>query len=105
MVWRGQCYTLQTTACRSVERVSSLWDLMRQTAPRRFFMSVTAALGILRRMDRRQRSLPVALRMALEASAAGDSTQIRRLTPLETERLMGWPDHHTLVRGWRRDQT
>jgi DNA (cytosine-5)-methyltransferase 1 len=28
----------------------------------------------------------------------GDSTNVRRLTPLECERLMGWPDNHTLNR-------
>ena len=28
----------------------------------------------------------------------GDNTNVRRLTPLECERLMGWPDNHTLNR-------
>ena len=28
----------------------------------------------------------------------GDEMQVRRLTPIECERLMGWPDNHTLHR-------
>jgi len=30
--------------------------------------------------------------------ATGDTMQVRRLTPVECERLMGWPDNHTLPR-------
>ena len=29
-----------------------------------------------------------------------DGPSVRRLTPVETERLMGWPDGHTIVAGW-----
>jgi hypothetical protein len=29
-----------------------------------------------------------------------DGPSVRRLTPIETERLMGWPDGHTIVAGW-----
>jgi len=29
-----------------------------------------------------------------------DGPSVRRLTPVETERLMGWPDGHTIVDGW-----
>ena len=34
-------------------------------------------------------------------SVSGDqrNTAVRRITPLEAERLQGWPDHHTLHRG------
>lgn len=28
----------------------------------------------------------------------GEQMQVRRLTPVECERLMGWPDNHTLHR-------
>lgn len=28
----------------------------------------------------------------------GETMQVRRLTPIECERLMGWPDNHTLPR-------
>lgn len=28
----------------------------------------------------------------------GEPMQVRRLTPVECERLMGWPDNHTLNR-------
>ncbi len=37
-----------------------------------------------------------------ESRATVASTVIRRLTPLECERLMGWPDDHTR---WRADGT
>lgn len=30
-----------------------------------------------------------------------DGPSVRRLTPVETERLMGWPDGHTIVAGWQ----
>ncbi len=29
------------------------------------------------------------------------SSSVRRLTPTETERLMGWPDGHTIVHNWK----
>jgi hypothetical protein len=29
------------------------------------------------------------------------SASVRRLTPIETERLMGWPDGHTIVKDWK----
>ena len=29
------------------------------------------------------------------------SSSVRRLTPVETERLMGWPDGHTIVKDWK----
>ncbi len=32
---------------------------------------------------------------------ATSSLLVRRLTPLECERLMGWPDGHTIVPGWK----
>jgi DNA (cytosine-5)-methyltransferase 1 len=30
-----------------------------------------------------------------------DGPSVRRLTPVECERLMGWPDGHTIVEGWQ----
>jgi len=35
--------------------------------------------------------------------ATGDTMQVRRLTPVECERLMGWPDNHTLPRADGKD--
>lgn len=31
-------------------------------------------------------------------ASEGETMQVRRLTPIECERLMGWPDNHTLPR-------
>ena len=28
------------------------------------------------------------------------TSSVRRLTPVECERLMGWPDGHTIATGW-----
>ena len=36
---------------------------------------------------------------AVTTDSAISTGRPRRLTPLECERLMGWPDHHTLVPG------
>jgi site-specific DNA-cytosine methylase len=34
-------------------------------------------------------------------SLATNGPSVRRLTPTECERLMGWPDGHTIVEGWQ----
>jgi site-specific DNA-cytosine methylase len=33
-----------------------------------------------------------------QTTTLGETMQVRRLTPVECERLMGWPDNHTLHR-------
>jgi DNA (cytosine-5)-methyltransferase 1 len=37
-------------------------------------------------------------RHAVAETTLGETMQVRRLTPVECERLMGWPDNHTLPR-------
>ena len=37
-------------------------------------------------------------RHAVAETTLGETMQVRRLTPVECERLMGWPDNHTLYR-------
>ena len=37
-------------------------------------------------------------RHAVAETTLGETMQVRRLTPIECERLMGWPDNHTLPR-------
>lgn len=46
--------------------------------------------------------LPIELREALEQIVSGKvlGDQVRRLTPTECERLMGWPDGWTFSQKW-----
>jgi hypothetical protein len=130
MAWRGASSTLAISVLHNDEGASSssatvttLSMVLERNAPRRFSLSAKAAAGILRRADRRGKTLPESLRMALEQLeqssreliaepeppktnfSSGTVTEnppssIRRLTPVETERLMGWPDGWTIVESW-----
>ena len=120
MAWPTGYLTLATSECRSdddgcLSLESRLTDVMEQSAPRRFYLSATAARGILRRAEKRGRSLPAELDTALRALAASDTTptqtpssptpspspakttsSVRRLSPTECERLMSYPDGWTI---------
>jgi site-specific DNA-cytosine methylase len=79
-----------------------LSQVLNPTAPVRFSLSARAASGILRRAGRRGKVLPAALQTALESiSTEQPQGQVRRLTPTECERLMGWPDGWTISKAWR----
>jgi len=103
---------------------STLADILTRTAPPRFSLSARAAEGIIRRSERRGRKLPEELDVALkslasplaasgqskpadqqEMSITTSSWTVRRLTPLECERLMGWPDGWTISTTWKRRRT
>jgi hypothetical protein len=123
MAWRTGFSTLATSECPSAAdessslvcaaRPTTLTDILQPTAPPRFSLSARAAQGILRRASRRGRELPTALAEALRSLS--DATQevrpgmdgtpltpsVRRLTPVECERLMGWPDGWTVATAWR----
>jgi hypothetical protein len=118
--------TLSSSECPSADDgcsfvPSTLAQVLEPTAPQRFYLSARAATGILRRATMRGRELPASLQTALEALAqssppsdttagpsepkalTGDtSSSVRRLTPVECERLMGWPDGWTIVKSWPR---
>ena len=129
MAWRGAPSMLAISALHNDEGASSsfatvttLSRVLEPNAPRRFSLSAKAAAGILRRANRRGKTLPESLRMALEqleqssreliaepeppktnfssGTATENPPSIRRLTPVETERLMGWPDGWTIVESW-----
>ena len=118
MAWRTGSSMHAITASLSEGDESSSWprtrlaDVLEPSAPPRFSLSPRAASGILRRAAKRGRELPPALSSALSSLAKGrasdtttpmtTSSSVRRLTPTECERLMGWPDGHTIVPGWRR---
>lgn len=112
MAWDTGFSTLATSECRSADgecssSESRLTDVLEPSAPQRFYLSARAAKGILRRAEKRGRSLPAELDTALRALAANDTTptptptptrlSVRRITPTEAERLMGWPEGHTIL--------
>jgi hypothetical protein len=109
--------TLNGSECRSVagecsSSPSTLADILTPTAPDRFSLSARAAAGIMRRSAKRGRRLPAELEVALESlehslpaslrtsrkpTSDTSSWTVRRITPVEGERLMGWPDGHTIA--------
>jgi hypothetical protein len=125
MAWRTGCSTLATSECPSADGESSslaceaipttLTDVLQPSAPPRFSLSARAAAGILRRASKRGRALPTELESALTSLAQSSghpgsattttptpSSSVRRLTPTETELLMGWEPGHTIVHNWKR---
>ena len=78
----------------------SLSAVLQKRVSERYFLSPKAAAGILRRATKRGRELPPALRQALEQRPmVSERTGVRRLTPLECERLQGFPDGWTCLCG------
>ena len=102
MAFRGELWTLATSESPSDAVECSLSQVLNPTAPQRFSLSARAASGILRRANRRGKVLPAALQTALEAIGTEQLqiSQVRRLTPTECERLMGWPDGWTISQKW-----
>lgn len=123
--WDTGCSTLATSECRSADgecssSASRLADVLEPSAPQRFYLSARAVTGILRRASKRGRELPAELHSALTSLSArsmapsdttgspipsspstwATSASVRRLTPVECERLMGWPDGWTIAAGW-----
>ncbi len=66
----GAYWTLNTLECRSGAAGSTLSDILETgDLPPRYFLSVTACRGILRRAEKRGKKLPAPLQAALEAAA------------------------------------
>jgi hypothetical protein len=78
MVWRGVCLTRSFSESPNVAEECSLSDVLESHVPRRFFLSPRAAAGILRRAEKRGRTLPSRLQAALESLATrqGDGTKM-----------------------------
>ena len=97
---RGEVSMLNISESPKEEVESSLLHILNQIAPSRFYLSAKAAAGILRRAAKRGKKLPQAMEEALRAingSQTSASSSVRRLTPTECERLMGWPDGWTIA--------
>lgn len=121
----GECWTADTSECRSDGGVSSsLPDVLEADVPPRFYLSQKAAAGILRRAEKRAKTLPEHLESALRELSEAVETEVipnstvteptsptrsrpqpetthapmpvRRLTPTECERLQGFPDGWTV---------
>jgi site-specific DNA-cytosine methylase len=74
MGFNGVCLTASFSESPSAAAVCSLSDVLESHAPQRFFLSAKAAKGILRRAQKRGRTLPTRLQKALEELAARDAT-------------------------------
>lgn len=73
MLYRGECWTLSSSEYPSDAGVCFLSDILCQDAPQEYFLSPTACEGIIRRAERRGRSLPSTLKSALEAAIRSNS--------------------------------
>ena len=68
--WRGASSTLNTgPAPRSAEDVYTLSQILQDRVPRRYYLSKTACLGVLRRSEERGKPLPPMLEKALRIQA------------------------------------
>jgi hypothetical protein len=75
MVWRGVCLTRSSSESPNVAEECSLSDVLESHVPQRFFLSPRAAAGILRRAEKRGRTLPARLQSALESLAIQQETK------------------------------
>ena len=72
---RGECWTRNLPEWPSDAAVSFLSDVLIQDAPQRYSLSPIACAGIIRRAERRGRSLPEPLGTALAKQAALNQTE------------------------------
>jgi site-specific DNA-cytosine methylase len=137
IVWRGQCWTLKTSALHSKEKGSSLLEVLETSVPEKYYLSKKATIGIIRRAQRDGRSARVLMQevvngtthrlswlslqlselqkvvkglkdISLTASQL-DSVELkddqdrkitlRKLIPVEKERLQGFPMNWTHPEG------
>ena len=61
----GASWTVNSGESPNVAVESHLWQILQDNAPRKYYLSVRAAQGILRRAERRGKELPKALMEAL----------------------------------------
>ena len=66
----GGCATLNIGECPSAVKESTLWQILQEDAPEKYYLSAKACEGILRRAERRGKKLPEMLREALKEAVA-----------------------------------
>lgn len=82
--WRGESLTPNISEWPNDAAVCSLSQVLETTLiPQRFFLSSTACAGILRRADKRGKTLPPALEQALRSVACQQSQEPSPPTPEE----------------------
>ena len=69
-VSRGACSTHNTGECPKDARESTLSQILQADAPEKYYLSAKACSGILRRAERRGKTLPMMMREALEEAVA-----------------------------------
>ena len=75
--WRGESSTPNISEWPNDADVCSLSQVLETTSiPQRFFLSSTACAGILRRAEKRGKSLPPSLQAALQAVASGQTSTL-----------------------------
>ena len=67
--WLGERLTLNTGVSPRGARESSLSQILEDSVPKKYYLTPTACLGILRRARERGKELPLRLRLALEIQA------------------------------------
>lgn len=73
MLYRGECWTLSSSEYPSDAAVSFLSGILCPDAPQEYFLSPIACEGIIRRAERRGRSLPPTLKAALQEAIRSNS--------------------------------
>lgn len=94
----GECWTRNGSESPNDVAVCSLSDILMPNAPERYYLSRRAARGILRRCEKRGRTLPIALTVALEALAGRKikrrSYHVSKAPQLDENRK---PDHNEAI--------
>lgn len=67
--WRGDALTLNTGVSPRDARESSLWQILQEQVPQKYYLTPKACLGILRRAQERGKELPPQLKAALMMQA------------------------------------
>ena len=89
----GECWTRNGSESPNDAVVCSLSDILMRNVPQRYYLSQRAARGILRRCEKRGRTLPTQLTAALEELAgrkikrhsSPTRLQVKGTTPAKTE--------------------
>ena len=71
--WLGERLTLNTGVSPRGARGSSLSQILEDSVPKKYYLTPTACLGILRRARERGKELPLRLKLALEIIGEGSS--------------------------------
>jgi site-specific DNA-cytosine methylase len=133
IVWRGECWTVNSSESPKVASGCSLLEVLETSVPQKYYLSKKAVIGIIRRAQRDGRSAHVLIqevengttrrlkRLSLQLSELqkvvkglrdisltqlqqdnvelkddqGREITLRKLTPIEKERLQGFPMNWT----------